>query len=264
MSKSKEVRILFIADIVGKPGLEIASKITPSVKEKYKIDFCIANGENGCNGKGLTQKIARNYFNVGIDVITSGNHIWYNKDIYEMLQNSDRILRPLNYPDGNYGHGSTIVEMTEGVKIAVVNLQGRTYLYSIDCPFRRGLAEVKRIQKFTKIIFVDFHAEATAEKVAMGWYLDGKVSALVGTHTHIQTADEKILPEGTAYITDAGMTGPYDSVLGMKKEIAINRFIRQTPSRYLTAENDLKFCAVVVSIAAETGKATSIERLSLP
>ncbi|MFQ6113265.1 MAG: TIGR00282 family metallophosphoesterase [bacterium] len=260
----KVIKVLFIADIVGQPGLEIATKLTPGLKEKYNIDFCIANGENGCNGKGLTQKIARHYFNLGIDVITSGNHIWANRDIYDLLENSGRILRPLNYPDGNCGSGSTVIETDAGVRIGVVNLQGRTFMYSIDCPFKRGLAEVRRIHKETKIIIVDFHAEATAEKMAMGWYLDGKVSAVIGTHTHVQTADERILPEGTAYITDVGMTGPFDSVLGLKKEIAISRFLHQTPVRYKPAEDDLKFCGAVIAIEFETGKATHIERVNLP
>ncbi len=264
LSKNKDINVLFIADIVGTPGLEIASKLTPTIKEKYKIDFCIANGENGCDGKGLTQKIARQYFSFGVDVITSGNHIWDNRDIYELLSNNNRILRPLNYPEGNVGHGSTIVEMADGVKIGVINLQGRTFMYSIDCPFKKGLTEAKHLQKDTNIIIVDFHAEATAEKVAMGWYLDGKVSAVIGTHTHVPTADERILPEGTAYITDVGMTGPFDSVIGLKKEIAIKRFLHQTPEKYKTAEENLKYCAAVISIARDTGRATKIERILAP
>jgi metallophosphoesterase (TIGR00282 family) len=264
LSKNNQLNILFIADIVGKPGLEIASKLTPGLKEKHNIGLCIANGENGCEGKGLTQKLAKRYFNIGINVITSGNHIWYNRDIYELMQSDSRIIRPLNYPDGNYGKGSTIIETADGVSVGVINLLGRTYMYSVDCPFRRGLAEVKRIQKQTKIIFVDFHAEATAEKMAMGWYLDGKVSALVGTHTHVPTADERILPEGTAYITDVGMTGPFDSVIGLRKDLAIKRFLHQTPVRYRVAENDLKYCAVVISVDKDTGKSTHIERVNLP
>ncbi len=264
MSTSKEIRVLFIADIVGKPGLEIVSKLTPSLRERLKVDFCIANGENGCEGKGLTKKIAREYFNSGIDLITSGNHIWDNRDIYDELRTNGRILRPLNYPDGNYGKGSTIVTLEDGLKIGVINLQGRTFMYSIDCPFKKGLSEVRRIQKYTQIIIVDFHAEATAEKVAMGWYLDGKVSAVIGTHTHVPTADERILPEGTAYITDVGMTGPFDSVIGLKKEVAIKRFLHQTPVRFKPAEENLRFCGVLVNIDANTGKATKIERISLP
>jgi hypothetical protein len=259
-----DLNVLFIADIVGRPGLEIATKLTPGLKEKHKIDLCIANGENGCEGKGLTQAIARQYFSLGIDVITSGNHIWDNRDIYEMLANNNRILRPLNYPEGNYGIGSTIVEIADGLKVAVVNLQGRTFMYSIDCPFKKGLTEVRRLAKDTNIIIVDFHAEATAEKVAMGWYLDGKVSAVIGTHTHVPTADERVLPEGTAYITDVGMTGPFDSVIGLKKEIAIKRFLHQTPERYKPADGNLRFCAAVISIARDSGKATRIERINLP
>ncbi|RMF58651.1 MAG: TIGR00282 family metallophosphoesterase [Calditrichaeota bacterium] len=258
------MNVLFIADIVGKPGLEITAKLFPRLKEKYKIDLCIANGENGCDGKGLTVKIARNYFNLGIDVITSGNHIWDNRDIYDTLKTDRRILRPLNYPDGNLGHGSTVVETADHVKVGVVNLQGRTFMFSIDCPFKLGLEEVKKLQKVTNIIIVDFHAEATAEKIALGWYLDGRVSAVIGTHTHVPTADERVLPNGTAYITDVGMTGPFDSVIGLKKEVAIRRFLHQTPVRYKMAEDNLRFCAVLVSIDRESGKATRIERINLP
>ncbi|MFQ5770692.1 MAG: TIGR00282 family metallophosphoesterase [bacterium] len=264
MSKKKEIKVLFIADIVGKPGLEIATKLTPGLKEKYKIDLCIANGENGSDGKGLSQKIARNYFSLGIDVITSGNHIWDNRDIYDLLKSNNRILRPLNYPDGNFGAGSTVIDLADGISIGIINLQGRTFMYSIDCPFKKGFSEAKKIQKKTNIIIVDFHAEATAEKVAMGWYLDGKVSAVIGTHTHVPTADERILPAGTAYITDVGMTGPFDSVIGLKKELAIKRFLHQTPVRYKPAENDLKYCAVVFAIDPDSGKATKIERIHLP
>lgn len=259
-----ELNVLFIADIIGKPGLEIATKLTPGLKEKYKVDLCIANGENGCDGKGLTQAIARQYFSLGVDVITSGNHIWDNRDIYELLASNNRILRPLNYPEGNYGTGSTIVETSSKVKVGVINLQGRTFMYTIDCPFKKGLTEVRRLQKDTNIIIVDFHAEATAEKMAMGWYLDGKVSAVIGTHTHVPTADERVLPEGTAYITDVGMTGPFDSVIGLKKEIAIKRFLHQTPERYKPAESNLRFCAALISIDLNTGKANRIVRISLP
>ncbi|MFQ5638844.1 MAG: TIGR00282 family metallophosphoesterase [bacterium] len=264
MNKKNEINILFIADIVGKSGLDIVSKITPSLKEKYRIDFCIANGENGCEGKGLTKRIAQDYFNLGIDIITSGNHIWDNRDIYEELNSSAKILRPLNYPDGNYGKGSTVVNLENGLKIGVVNLQGRTFMYSIDCPFKTGLSEIRRMQKETDIILVDFHAEATAEKCAMGWWLDGKVSAVIGTHTHVQTADERILPEGTAYITDVGMTGPFDSVIGMKKEVAIKRFLHQTPARFKMAEKNLRYCAVVVTVNCESGCSTKIQRINLP
>ena len=264
MSKTGQLSILFVADIVGQPGIEITTKMLPMLRDKHRIDLCIVNGENCSNGKGLTQKISRQLFALGVDVITSGNHIWYNKDIFDALKEDHRILRPHNYPENNYGSGATVVETRDGVKVAVLNLQGRTFMYSIDCPFRRGMTEVKRLQKEARIIVVDFHAEATAEKIAMGWYLDGKVSAVLGTHTHVPTADERILPEGTAYITDVGMTGPFDSVLGLKKEVAINRFIHQTPQRYKVAESDLRLCGVIVEVEKETGRATSIQRISVP
>ncbi len=263
-NKSGDLRVLFVADIVGKPGLEILTKLLPGLRDRHKVDFCIANGENGCEGKGLTSKLARKYFGLGVDVITSGNHIWYNRDIYEMLDTDARVIRPLNYPGGNHGKGSTVIEVEKDLKVAVLNLQGRTFMFSIDCPFRKGAEEVRRLQTQTNIILVDFHAEATAEKIALGWYLDGKVSAVLGTHTHVPTADERILPQGTAYITDVGMTGPFDSVIGLRKDLAIQRFLHQTPVRYRPAEANVRLCAVLVVIDKETGKASSIERLNLP
>jgi len=258
------IKVLFIGDIVGRPGLEIVTKLLSSFRQKNKIDFCIANGENGCEGKGLTQKIAYRYFNLGIDVITSGNHIWANNNINDLLKTDKRILRPLNYPDGNIGGGSTIIELESKLKIGVINLQGRTFMTSIDCPFKKGLEEARKLQSQTNIIVVDFHAEATAEKMAMGWWLDGKVSAVLGTHTHVPTADERVLPQGTAYITDAGMTGPFDSVIGLKKELAIKRFLHQSYVRYKPAEENIRLCGVVVEIDQESGKAESIERINLP
>jgi len=263
-SQNNDFKILFVADIVGKPGLEILTKLLPSLKEKYKIDFCIANGENACEGKGITTKLARTFFSLGVDVITGGNHIWDNRDIYDMMKTDPRILRPFNYPEGNIGKGSTVIEVNEYIKVAVLNLQGRTFMFPIDCPFRKGMEEVRRLQKSTNIIFVDFHAEASAEKIALGWHLDGKVSCVVGTHTHVPTADERILPNGTGYITDAGMTGPFDSVIGLKKELAIKRFINQTYVRYKPATENMRFCGIVVGVNPKTGKANSIERVNLP
>lgn len=261
---SRLINVLFVADIVGQPGLDITAKLLPGLKEKYHVDLCIANGENGANGRGLTEKIARRYFSLGIDVITSGNHIWDNRDIFRMLKEGTRILRPHNYPRGNYGTGSVSIEIGDHLQVGILNVQGRTYMYPIDCPFRTAWQEVKRLREQTRIIIVDFHAEATAEKMAMGWYLDGKVSAVIGTHTHVQTADERILPQGTAYITDVGMTGSYDSVIGLKKEIAIQRFVQQTPRRYEGATDNLHFCGLVVSVDAESGHATQVQRLQLP
>jgi len=261
---SSRVNTLFIADIVGKPGLAITTKLLPGLIKKHRVDFCIANGENACDGKGLTVKIARKFFELGVHVITSGNHIWDNRDIYESLDSDPRILRPANYPEGNIGKGSTVVENKDGLKLGVLNLQGRTFMFSIDCPFRKAESELEKLKKQTKLIFVDFHAEASAEKIALGWHLDGQVTAVVGTHTHVPTADERLLPDGTAYLTDAGMTGPFDSVIGLKRELAIKRFLVQTPVRYKPAEENIKLCAVLVKADKETGKAESIERIMLP
>jgi len=256
------LNILFIADIIGKPGLKIVQNSVPEIRQLYNIDLCIANGENGAAGKGLTEPIAAQYFQHGIDVITSGNHIFENYNFPKLLNSNSRILRPINYPRGVTGKGWTIYRTKKNEKIGVMNAQGRTFMFPIDCPFQALSREISRIRLETPYIFVDFHAEASAEKIAMGWHLDGKVSAVIGTHTHVQTADERILPGGTAYITDAGMTGPFDSVIGMKKEIAIKRFIYQTPFRYQPAESDLRFNGVVVTIDKNTTKAIAIKRLN--
>ncbi|MBD3290258.1 TIGR00282 family metallophosphoesterase [candidate division KSB1 bacterium] len=261
MRNNNIITVLFVADIVGKPGLRITRKYIPEIKAEHQVDFCIANGENGAGGKGITEKLAREYFELGIDAITSGNHIFEKANVFKQLADERRLLRPLNYPPTNPGHGTYIATLQDNVRIAVMNIQGRTFMYSIDCPFRTISEELNKINEVTKIIIVDFHAEATAEKMAMGWYLDGKVSAVIGTHTHIQTADERILTKGTGYITDAGMTGPYDSVIGLKKEIAIKRFVNQTPSFYQVADNDVRFCGVLLKIEKNTGKTLHIQRI---
>lgn len=255
------VNILFIADIVGKPGLEIVRRHISNIKAKHNIDFCIANGENGAGGKGITETIAREYFSIGINVITGGNHIFEKSNAHKFLNENRQILRPLNYPPQNLGRGSNIYSLANGVSIGVINAQGRTFMYSIDCPFRALSEEVNRIRQHTNILVVDFHAEATAEKLALGYYLDGKVSAVIGTHTHVQTADEQIFKSGTAYITDAGMTGPFESVIGLQKEVAIRRFITQIPSRYQVADGPAQLCAVTINIDTKTGKAQHIERI---
>lgn len=257
----KKINVLFIADIIGKPGLIIVKHVVNQLREQYQIDFCIANGENGSAGKGLTSSIAQEYFDNGIDVITSGNHIFEKYGIHKLLNTNRKIIRPLNYPFGVSGKGSFIATILNNIKIGVINIQGRTFMFPIDCPFRTVKEEINIMRQMTPIIIVDFHAEATAEKIAMGWYLNGRVSAVIGTHTHIQTADERVLDKGTAYITDVGMTGPYNSVIGMKKEIAIKRFIQQMPERYQPADSDLRFAGVVITINAENGKAESIKRL---
>lgn len=260
----KEINVLFIADIIGQPGLEVTTQLLSGLKNKYKIALTIANGENGAAGKGLTINIAKQYHSIGIDVITSGNHIWENRVFQNYLATADNIVRPLNYPEGNVGKGYVITKIFDELPVAVLNLQGRTYMYPINCPFKTATWAVNKIHNETNIILVDFHAEASAEKIALGWYLDGKVSAVIGTHTHVQTADERILPNGTAYITDVGMTGPFDSVIGMKKEIAIERFIKLTPQKYEPAETNLKLCGAVITIDTETGKAKAIERIQIP
>lgn len=255
------VNILFIADIVGGPGLNAVIKHLQKIKSDFNIDFCIANGENGAGGKGLTYEIAQNYFSIGIDVITGGNHIFDKNKIYKYLDQDSKIIRPINYPKSVHGRGSYIGTTKDNVKIGVINAQGRTFMYPIDCPFRSTLEEANRIKAITPIVVLDFHAEATAEKVTMGRYMDGKVSAVIGTHTHVQTADEVILEHGTAYITDVGMTGPVNSVIGLQNDIAIRRFLTQMPVRYQIAEGDAMLCAVVITIDTRTGKALTIKRL---
>lgn len=265
-NNSSHISIVFIADIVGKPGLTATANSMNKVIDTYEPDLIIANGENSAAGKGLTEKIAYQIFDLGINIITSGNHIWNKNKVYPLLDSNPFILRPLNYPPHVPGHGSCIYEFDSKRKLAVVNLQGRTFMQTIDCPFRIIDKEINELKKNgVESILVDFHAEATAEKIAMGWYLDGRVSAVIGTHTHVQTADEKILPQGTAYISDVGMTGPTNSVIGMDIETALNRFIKQIPFYYKIAsnENNLEFCGVAISLNLETSLAESIERFIL-
>ncbi len=265
MADTNQLTLLFVADVVGQPGCEILARLLPGMKKQYRADLVIANGENANNnGKGITEKIARRFFNLGVDIITGGNHTWENRKIAELFETEPRILRPANYPEGNPGKGYYILTLLDQTKVAVINLQGRTYMFPIRCPFRMADELIEEIRQETRLIIVDFHAEATAEKIALGWYLDGRVSAIIGTHTHVQTADERILPKGTAYITDAGMTGAHDSVIGMKINGAIERFIHQTPRKFDVANENLKFSGVVVSIDKLTGKALKIQRIFAP
>ena len=259
----ENINTLFIADIVGKPGRWAVSQLLPQLKEKFKIDFVVANVENAAGGYGLTKEIAQKIYSYGVDCQTSGNHIWDRKEIYDYLEEDRHLLRPANYPPTVPGYGSNVMETIEGVKIGVLNIQGRVFIKEIDCPFRISEREINVIREQTNIILVDVHAEATSEKIALGWFLDGRVSAILGTHTHVQTADETILPGGTAYITDAGMTGAHDSVIGIYKEDALSRFITQLPVRFRMASEDIKFCGAVVSIDTNTGKAKSITRLRI-
>lgn len=257
------LNVLFVGDIVGKPGLNFVSTWLPGIIQKYKADVVIANGENVSGGKGITPTDGETLFKLGIHVITGGNHIWEKQQSQEYFKVEKRVLRPLNYPAGTHGNGSYIYESNFG-KLAVISLQGRAFMTPIDCPFRKMDWMLSKLKTETKNIIVDFHAEATAEKMAMAHYLDGKVSAIIGTHTHIQTADERVFPNGTAYITDVGMSGPYDSVIGMKTQAAINRFIYATPQRYETALDDVHICAVLIKIDNKTGLALEIERIVFP
>jgi len=258
------LNILFIGDIFGKAGRKASSDLIPRLCSEFKIDFCIANGENSAGGKGITRNIAEKLYSYGVDVITSGNHIWARKEDIGYLNETTRLLRPANYPPGTPGFGYGAFKARNGLPVGVINLQGRIYMRSIDCPFRTGLSIAEELFERTKVIIVDFHAEATSEKMAMGWYLDGRVSAVIGTHTHIQTSDERVLPGGTAYITDAGMTGPYDSVIGVDKGKAIDGFLTQLPVKFAPAKKDIRFCGVIISVDETTGRADWIKRLQIP
>lgn len=256
------MRVLFVADIVGEEALDFVADLLPRIKNYYKVEFTIVNGENADKGKGITTKQVKRLQEIGVDCITSGNHVWDQRKKDVLVQFAGYLLRPLNYPEGNLGLGSKTFKLEDGRKIAVVNLQGRSFLYSIDCPFRMAEKEVRRLRSETPLIFIDFHAEATAEKQALAWHLDGKVSTLIGTHTHVQTADERILPNGTAYLTDAGMTGPMDSVIGMDVPRAIERFILQSHVYYAIAKGNVRLNGVIIDIDDTTGKATHIQRLN--
>lgn len=258
------MKILFIGDIVGTDALAMVVRLIKGFKEKYNADALIVNGENIYEGKSLTKKHAEELFGVGVDIITTGNHVWERWEARPLMKEERRILRPLNYPRENGGAGYAIFETATGVKIGVLSIQGRVFLPPIDCPFKAADWALERILAVTPNILVDFHAEATAEKQAMGFYLDGRVSAVLGTHTHVQTADERILPNGTAYLTDVGMTGPYDSCVGLRTDIAIKRFIYGTPHKYETAKGDLKISGAVIEIDPATGRALSIERFMYP
>jgi metallophosphoesterase (TIGR00282 family) len=257
------VKVLFIADVVGKPGRRIVAGILGKLRKDLGVSLVVANGENGAGGYGLTAETADELLSSGIDIITSGNHIWDKREFVPRLRDDSRILRPANYPPGNPGRGHTLVTTTDGNDVGVLNLQGKVFMPALDCPFRTAMTLVENLRKHTKMLVVDIHAEATAEKIALGWYLDGLVSAVIGTHTHVQTADERILPGGTAYLTDVGMTGPVDSVIGVRTELALKRFLTQVPHRFQTAEANVRLMGAVVDIDDRTGKARSIRRIDV-
>src|SRR3954464_13399533 len=253
------MNILFIGDIFGAPGRRIVADHLQDIVATNSIDLAIANAENSAGGFGITPSIAEDLFALGLDVLTSGNHIWDKREVYDYLNRQPRLLRPANYPDGP-GSGLVTVRARNGVECGVMNLQGRTYMPSTDCPFRKADSLLSQIDPAVKVKFVDFHAEVTSEKMAMGWYLDGRVSAMIGTHTHVPTADTRILPGGTAYQTDAGMTGPYDSVIGVEKDMILKRFLTTMPGRMEAAKNHVELHSVIIDVDESTGKATAIRR----
>jgi len=256
------VKVLFIGDVTGKPGRRIVAARLGALRREHRIDVVIANGENAAGGMGLTADVAAELFAAGVDVLTGGNHVWKNRDAYELLDSDPRVLRPANYPAGAPGRGAAVLRTGGGLEIGVLNLEGRVFMQTLDDPFRQGREQAALLRASVPTVVVDFHAEATSEKVAMGWYLDGRVSAVVGTHTHVQTADERVLPQGTAYISDVGMTGPRDGVIGMDRDVILERFLTQLPVRFQVASGAVQLNAVVITVAP-TGAAERIERVQV-
>jgi len=258
------VNILFIADIFGSPGRRAVRDLVPELVTSMGIDFVVANVENAAAGFGVTRDIIAELKGLGIEAMTSGNHIWDRKEALPLVDEEPILLRPHNYPPGVPGRGVHVFESRDGVSIGVLNLMGRVFMRELDCPFRAADREVAALRVRTPVILVDFHAEATAEKIALGHYLDGRVSAVLGTHTHVQTADERILPQGTGFLTDAGMTGPHDSIIGVRKEQAIRKFLNLLPTRFEAAVGGTKLQGVLLEIDEATGTCRHIERISVP
>lgn len=257
------VKILFIGDLVGKPGRQALARELHRLVDRHAVDVVVANGENMAGGFGITEETARELFDLGVHVITSGNHIWDKRESYPYLNREERIIRPANYPEGAPARGSIVTLTAGGTRVGLLNLEGRIFMNNLECPFRTADREVARLREQTPVIVVDFHAEATSEKASLGWYLDGRVSAVIGTHTHVQTADERLLPGGTAYITDAGMTGSFDSVIGVRKDEPIQKFLTQLPAKFEVAKKDLRLNGVVVTVDGGTGRALGIERVNV-
>jgi metallophosphoesterase (TIGR00282 family) len=260
---SAPLTVLCVGDIFGEPGRRAVTMLLPKLKKQHEADLAIVNVENAAAGFGVTPPLARSILEHGADVMTSGNHIWDKKEIIEYIGKENLLLRPANFPAGTPGAGSIVVKAGPH-KVAVLNLMGRVFLPNLDCPFRKADEEIARLKQETSIVVVDMHCEATSESQAMGWYLDGRVSAVVGTHRHVQTADERILPKGTAYITDLGMTGPVDSVIGVDPQLALQRFITQMPNRFEPAKGPAALHGAVIRIDPDTGRGLSIERLRVP
>ena len=257
------MKVLFIGDIFGEPGRRALARAVPKLVAQRQIDIVIGNGENAAGGFGITPELAEELFDLGLAVITTGNHAWDKKEILDYFPREPRLLRPANYPSGVPGYGSVVVESASGEQLGVLQLMGRAYMPTLDCPFQVAKKELSSLKKRTVAVIVDMHAEATSEKMAMGHYLDGEAVAVVGTHTHVQTADDQILPKGTAYLTDIGMTGPLHSVIGVKKELAIEKFLTGMPRRFEVASGPSVFCAVLLELDARLGKALSIERIRI-
>jgi len=254
--------VLFIADIVGQPGRRAVKELLPKLRQEHGVDVVVANGENSAGGSGITVKTAQEIFSAGVDIMTSGDHLWDQKEVMDLLANERRFVRPLNYPPGTPGQGSTLFQAAGLPPVAIINLQGRTFMPPLDNPFPCAAAEVERLRRTTNLIFVDFHAEATSEKVALARMLDGRVSAVIGTHTHVQTADEQIFPGGTAFLCDAGFTGPHESVIGRQIEPIIRRFLTSMPQKFEVADGRVLLQGAVIEIDGDNGRAVSIQRVS--
>ncbi len=258
------MNILFIGDVIGRTGRRALTDRLHRLVDEHQADLVIVNGENAAAGFGLTAPIAMELFDLGVDVITSGNHIWDKREVYDYLEREERVLRPANYPPGLPGRGAGVFATASGIRVGIINLEGRVFMNNLDCPFRASDKLVAELAKEARVLFVDFHAEATSEKMALGHYLDGRVSAVVCTHTHVQTADERVFAGGTAYISDAGMTGSRDAVIGMRKEQVLEKFLTQTPVRFEVAKQQPVICGVLVSVDEKTGRAQSIQRIQEP
>jgi hypothetical protein len=257
------MKVLFIGDIMGEPGRRVISRVLPKLVAHHQIDVTIGNGENVAGGFGITPDLAEELFALGLAVITTGNHAWDKKETVDYFEREPRLLRPANYPAGVPGRGSLVVQAPSGESLGIVQVMGRVFMPTLDCPFQTAKREIASLKQRTSAIVVDMHAEATSEKMAMGHFLDGEVTAVLGTHTHVQTADEQILPKGTAYLTDIGMTGPLQSVIGIKKELAIEKFLTGMPRRFEVASGPSVFCGAVVDVDARIGKALSIQRIRI-
>jgi metallophosphoesterase (TIGR00282 family) len=258
------MRLLFVGDVIGKPGRRALSALLPRLVDQHRADYVVVNVENSAGGFGVNPEVMAEIADLPIDCYTTGNHVWDKKEGVEILDRERRLLRPHNYPEGNPGRGLHVGETAAGIPVAVINLEGRVFMHNLDSPFVVADRLLADLDPKVKVVFVDFHAEATSEKQALGFYLDGRVSAVVGTHTHVPTADERVLPQGTALLTDVGMTGPYESVIGMRVDKVLKRFLLQTPASFEVAKRDVRLAAVVIDVDEQTGKARGIERLLVP